>query len=1466
MQDFHPLIAEWFRGRFARPTACQLEAWPRIRAGRDVLVSAPTGSGKTLAAFLICLDRLVAVGMDGRLDDRIDVVYVSPLKALSNDIGKNLETPLAEIEALAADHGLPAPGIRTAVRTGDTPAWERERMVRRPPHILVTTPESLFILLTAERSRTALCRTRTVIVDEIHALVDDKRGSHLALTLARLDDLVMKAGGGRLQRVGLSATVRPIEDVARFLHGSDPTERLKPEARSPMPVVDVLDSGHRRQLDLAVEVPRDELGVVASNEMWAEIYGRLAELILGHRTTLVFVNTRRLSERVAHHLAQRLGDEAVLAHHGSLSRRLRQTAESRLRAGRLRAVVATASLELGIDIGTVDLVCQIGSPRSIAVTLQRVGRSGHQVDMPDDPHVPKGRLFATTRDELIECAALVRAIRHGRLDRLAIPDWPVDVLAQQLVAACACESWRVDDLFDLVRGAAPYAALPRTAFDAVVDMLADGITTSRGRRGAHLHFDRVNGTLSGRRGARLAAITGGGAIPDNANYLVVAEPEQTTVGTVDEDFAVESMSGDIFLLGTTSWRIRRVESGRLRVEDAHGAAPSLPFWRGEAPGRTTELSEEVSRLRERIAEALSSAGQTPDAETRVLTMLREGCGLDRAAAEQAVAYVRAGVGGLGVLPTDRCVVAERFFDEAGGMQLIVHAPFGARINRAWGLALRKRFCRSFNFELQAAATDNGIVISLAEQHSFPLEVIFQFLNADTVEAVLTQAMLPSPMFGARWRWNASRALAVLRFAGGRKVPPPIQRMRSDDLLASVFPDQVACQENLTGDIRIPDHPLVNETIRDCLHEAMDLDGLRAVLAGIERGAIRTRAIDTAEPSPFCHEILNANPYAFLDDAPFEERRARAVQLRRTLGTDLGEIGALDATAIATVADVSWPVVRDADELHDALLTLVAVPPVREWAVWFGSLVAARRAGALRVGDTMLWVPTERLGLIRCLYPEGTLEPPLPEIGQPRPDGREAAVRELLSGWLESTGPDTAGALAARLGVSGDLVEAGLARLEGEGQVLRGRFTSRGAPGGAAAGVEWCNRRVLARIHRLTVGRLRREIEPVSSADFVRFLHRWQHLAPGTTLHGTDGLLQILRQLQGYEISGASLEREVLARRVSRYDPELLDRLCLSGEVMWGRLSPHPAFESPTSITPPSRTADGEVLAATTGARPKRVRPTRVAPVTVFLRADADWLLACAGRRETGRDAAVLSHPAREVLDALTTRGASFLAELVRATGRLASEVEDGLWELVAAGLVTADGFDNLRALVDPKRRRGEGRGRAARPRHAAGRWALLDEPDLPQPAGEPVGDAAPARHDEVVARFASQMLDRWGVVFRDLMARETLAPSWRELLAALRRMEASGEIRGGRFVAGFVGEQFARPDAVELLRVVRREGPSARSLSVPAADPLNLTGIVLPGPRVSALSGGLVELLPAVDVDDASVPRDTRSETSIQSA
>jgi ATP-dependent Lhr-like helicase len=1208
-----------------------------------------------------------------------------------------------------------------------------------------------------------LCTARAVIVDEIHAVVDDKRGSHLALSLARLDRLA----GRRLQRIGLSATVKPIETVARFL--GDETR--------------ILSMGHRREMDLFVEVPKSELGAVASNEMWDEIYDRLAELIRTRRTTLVFVNTRRLAERVAHHLSERLGAGVVLPHHGSLSRSLRLDSEARLKRGELRAVVATASLELGIDIGSVDLVCQIGSPRAIGVALQRIGRSGHWVGAK-----PEGRLFATTRDELIECAALVRAIRTGELDELQIPEAPLDVLAQQIVAAAACEDFTEDDLFALVRSAYPYRALARKDFDAIIEMLSEGIAGAWGRRGAFLHRDQVNAQVRGRRGARLAAITSGGAIPDNANYQVIAEPEGVVVGTLDEDFAVESLAGDIFLLGTTSWRIRRIETGRVRVEDAHGAAPSIPFWNGEAPGRTLELSREVSRLREHTVDRGSA-----DA---VEFLIRE-CGLDRMGAEQAAEYVLAGRAGLGALPSQHTVIAERFFDEAGGMQLVLHAPFGARINRAWGLALRKRFCRSFNLELQAAATDNGIVISLSEQHAFPLEIIFEFLRVETVENVLTQALLDAPMFTARWRWNASRALAVLRFRGGRRTPPPILRMQSDDLLAAVFPDQAACAENLTGEIRIPDHPLVSETISNCLREAMDLDGLKSLLAGMQSGSVKTIAVDTAEPSPFSHEILNSNPYAYLDDAPLEERRARAVQLRRTLHTDMAQgVGALDAAAIAEVAAESWPVVRNADELHDALLTLSTLPITPEWQLFYNELESAGRATRLMTDGAVFWVPAERLEVARLVYPDAILHPRIEPVGQIKdmPLDRESSAAYILRGWFESSGPMTVSAMATKLAMPRELVEAALARIESEGQVLRGNFT-------AGSEQEWCNRRVLARIHRLTLGRLRREIEPVSTADFLRFLSRWQHLARGAQLHGVDGLLQVIRQLQGYEISAAAWESEVLTRRIVRYTPELLDQLCLSGEVMWGRLSPHPAFD-----------AD----------EPRRVRPTRAAPIALFLRQDVEWLAAT-----RGPGLPVLSHATGEILTALEKRGASFFAELVRATGRLPSEVEDGLWELVAAGLVTADAFENLRSLVDPKRRRGEGRGRLARPRHAAGRWALMNRETSGAENAEP---------------FARQLLLRWGVVFRDLTARESLSPPWRDLLVALRRLEARGEVRGGRFVSGFVGEQFATPEAVDLLRVVRRSAPAAEEV-ISTADPLNLSGILLPGARIHPLSGGEVRLL-----------------------
>ncbi len=1342
MDRFHPLVARWFTSRYGEPTEPQRRGWPVIAAGDDLLLCAPTGSGKTLAAFTICLDDLVRRAQRGELPDAALVLYVSPLKALSNDVRKNLEAPLQELMHAALEQGIPLDTIRTAVRTGDTSQAQRVRMLRTPPHVLVTTPESLFILLTAQRSQTLFETVKTVVVDEIHAMAGNKRGAHLALTLARLDALVERAGGKRPQRIGLSATIRPLEPVAQF---------LSPHAR-------IVDVGSRRAMSLCVEVPREELGSVASTSMWDDIYDRVAELVRAHRTTLVFVGTRRMSERAAFALTQRLGEGVLMPHHGSLSREARFEAERRLRAGELRAVVATASLELGIDIGSVDLVVQLGTPRSIAVALQRVGRSGHWIGAQ-----PKGTLFATTRDELIECAALVRALRGGAMDALVIPSAPLDILAQQLVAACAQVEWRSDDLYALVRSTYSYRDLSRDDFERVIAILADGIATSRGRSGTYLHYDRVNGRLRARRGARLAAITCGGAIPDNANYSVVAEPEGQTVGTLDEDFAIESMAGDIFLLGTNSWRIRKIEAGVVRVEDAGGAPPTIPFWNGEGLGRTVELSRELGDVRERIADG--DAAQARE-------FLERECGLDAAGSAQAVAYARAGSVALGATPAQRTVVAERFFDESGGMQLVIHAPFGARINRAWALALRKRFCRSFNLELQAAATDNGFILSLTDQHAFPLEIVFEFVKSASARDVLTQALLPAPMFAARWRWNATRSLAILRRRGGRKVPPNILRMRADDLLAATFPDQAACAENLTGPIRIPDHVLVRETIDNCLREAMDLDGLLATLQALERGEIRTLAIDTPEPSPFSHEILNANPYAFLDDAPLEERRARAVQLRRTLPD---EQGVLDDAAIAQAACEVWPLVRDADELHDALMTLVVLPPAPAWESWFGRLEADRRATTISAHALRFWVGTERLEVAARAYPQDGAPPDLP------------AVREVLRGWLECSGPATAPELAERLALSCEAVEAALLALESEGQVLRGRFRASGV-----CAQEWCNRRVLARIHRLTIGRLRREIEPVSVAEYLRFLYRWQHVAPACRLFGIDGTLQIVRQLEGYEAPAPVWESQILPARVAGYKPEFLDRLCYSGDVMWGRLSPHPALEP--------------------DAHARRVRPTRRAPIALFLRESAEDLVTSA----KPSDETALSPVARDVLAAIERLGAPFFNDILRGLKHLPSSVEEALWELVAAGCVTADGFDALRSLADSKRRLGQA-GARARPRSSSGRWTLLR-----------------AQRERVDPEsFARRLLQRWGVVCRDLTARESLAPPWRDVAAALRRFESRGEVRGGRFIAGVGGEQFALPEALDALRAARRT-PVDQEVRAGDYDPLSLTASILPIQRESA--------------------------------
>jgi ATP-dependent helicase Lhr and Lhr-like helicase len=1412
----HPVVREWFLTRLGKPTEPQEQGWPHILRGSTTLISAPTGSGKTLAAFLACIDRLVRKAIAGELQERTEILYISPLKALGNDIKTNLEIPLGEIQNLAIERGFLMPEIRAAVRTGDTLMPERRAMLHRPPHILVTTPESLYILLTAEKSREILKSVHAVIVDEIHAVADDKRGSHLALSLERLEALTLRPP----LRIGLSATQKPIEVIAHFLTGGRPD-----------PVI--VQIGHQRQIDIAVEVPASELGPIASHEVWDEIYGRVAQLVRQHRSTLVFVNTRRLAERVAHHLAERLGIEAVATHHGSLSRKLRLAAEKKLKAGEVQVLVATASLELGIDIGSVDLVCQIGSTRSISVAWQRIGRAGHWRGA-----IPKGRIFATTRDELVESAALVHAMHRGHLDSIAIPQAPLDVLSQQIVAMCACEEWGEDDLFAAVRRAYPYRDLPRANFDSIIEMLSEGISARRGRYGAYLLRDRVNKRLHGRRGARLTAITSGGAIPDNAVYSVIAEPDGTSVGTVDEDFAVESLRGDIMLLGNTSWRIRRVQNGRVLVEDAHGAAPTIPFWRGEAPARTAELSEQVAHLRGKVDEL--SRDLKPGMDVRVspqagtaLDWLQAECSLDQSGAEQLLEHIITGRAVLGVVPTQSTIVAERFFDESGGMQLVIHAPFGGRVNKAWGLALRKRFCRSFNLELQAAATDDGINISLAEQHSFPLADVFRFLHPSSVAEVLEQAVLASPIFTVRWRWDASRALILQRFHGGKKVAPQLQRMRADDLLASVFPDAAACPENLDAQPRVPDHPLVNEVMRDALTEAMDVEGLKDVIARVLSGEIRCIAVDTPIPSQFSHEILNANPFAYLDDAPLEERRARAVEMRRMLPESvLSEVGKLDADAIAEVRAQAWPDVRDANELHDVLQTLIALPqidspsdtqslfPMEEsvrashpnWRPCFDSLVAQRRASSASHSGHRYWVAAERVKSFTQLFPGAAFEDSIGDV-EPQAPSREDAFRLLVTGWLEHSGPVTAHQLAALFHLPQSAIDAALLQIEARGAVLRGKFTDP-----STAETEWCERRLLARIHRLTLGRLRREIEPVTAAQFMRWLFRWQHVAPSTQLLGERGTLEALRQLQGYEAPANAWEHQILAPRIAGYDPKTLDQLCLSGAVGWRRLSPHPALLGDFSE------------------RSRRVTPTSVAPMSFFSRDDADWM-SFPSHELSAADHPGLSLGAKEVLQFLKTRGASFFADIVRSTRRLKSEVETALWELVAVGFITADGFDNLRALIDPKRRAGQGSGRNTRPRDSVGRWSMIFPEDH-------------ADHAAQMEAICWMLLKRYGVVFRELLTRESILPRWREVLIALRRLEDRGDIRGGRFVGNFIGEQFALSIAVESLRAFRSEPPSREIITISAADPLNLVGILVPGEKVPAISGRFVKFQDGIAIDD----------------
>ncbi len=1386
LDPFHPAVAAWFARTFDAPTLAQERAWPALRSGQHVLVAAPTGSGKTFAAFLAAIDQLVKEGLESTLPDETRIVYVSPLKALSNDIQRNLDAPLQGIREELAALNLPDVAIRAVVRTGDTSQAERAGMRRKPPHIVVTTPESLYILLGSQSGRDMLATCRTVIVDEIHAIAGNKRGAHLALSLERLQALAEHS----LTRVGLSATQKPIQEVARFLVGGNGRD-----ARG----CTIIDGGHARSRNLQLELPSAPLEAVMSGETWTEIYDRLAELIREHRTTLVFVNTRRLTERVARHLSERLDEKNVAAHHGSLSKERRLDAEQRLKRGELKVLVATASLELGIDIGDVDLVCQIGSTRSINAFLQRVGRAGHSVG-----GISKGRLFPLSRDELVECAALLDAVRRGELDRLRIPQNALDVLAQQITAEVAAREWDEHGLYDLMRAAYPYRELRREEFDECVRMLAEGFSTRRGRRGALLHHDSVNETLRPRKGARLTALTSGGAIPDNADYKVMLEPEGHLVGTVNEDFAVESLQGDVFQLGNTSFRILRVERGTVRVEDAHGQPPSIPFWLGEAPGRTEELSAAVSTLRTEIERRLGEPGAA-------IRWLIDTVGLDEAAALQVVQYLRAGRAALGCLPSLDTVVFERFFDESGGMQMVIHSTFGSRINRAWGLSLRKRFCRTFNFELQAAATEDHIVLSLTHAHSFDLAEASRYLHSNSARAVLIQALCAAPMFAVRWRWDAGISLALPRYRGGKKIPPQIARMNAEDLLASVFPDQVACAENLPGEIEVPDHPLVQQTIRDCLEDAMDIDGFEAVLRRLESGDIRVVARDLTEPSPLALEALNARPYAYLDDAPLEERRTQAVMSRRWLDPEsAADIGKLDPEAIIRVRAEAWPDAATPDELHDALLWLTFLTDEERrrnpaWPPLMDALAEQGRVAKVSWERAVVWIAAERSALFQRLPPS------------------DEALVEIVRGRLEGLGPVTASGIAESLALPASRIDIALAALEAEGFAMRGRFEPSAGQdaAGPATGVaglaeeEWCERRLLARIHRYTVKRLRAEIEPVQARDFLRFLCEWQRVLPAARMQGADAVAAVLTQLEGFEAPAGAWETEIIPSRMAEYEPQWLDEHCRAGRFIWTRLA---------ARTSPAAGADAE--------RGRGASPVRSTPITLLARRNVPLWAAFTDLS----DAPALTSRAEIVAEFIREHGASFFDEIAEHVGMLPVEVEDALAELVALGVVNSDSFAGLRVLLLPSGRRGKAISHGARRRRRlalfgmadAGRWALVRR--------SPPGSAN--RGDAAVEHIVRTLLRRWGVIFWKLLGREAdWLPPWRDMLMCCRRLEARGEIRGGRFVAGFSGEQYATPEAIGLLRDVRRKPRAHEYVSLSAADPLNLIGIITPGARLPSLAG-----------------------------
>ncbi len=1450
LTQFHPASRDWFSTQFGEPTEAQAQAWPAIKAGRHTLISAPTGSGKTLAAFYAAIDELLVRGLKRQLSPGVQILYVSPLKALSNDIHKNLETPLRGIAENLRKSGKGPVDITIAVRTGDTPASERQKMAKQPPHILVTTPESLYLLLTSASGRAMLANVSTLIVDEIHAMLGDKRGSHLALSIERLQALVLKNSGQQLQRIGLSATQRPIEMVAKYLVGN---------SNCVDGVVDceIVDAGFRREMDIRLEVPGSPLSALMSNEVWEELYKRLVTLIENHQTTLVFVNTRRLSERLALALSERLGEDAVCSHHGSMSKELRFDAEQRLKAGSLKVLVATASMELGIDIGSVDLVVQFSSPKSIATFLQRVGRSGHSIH-----GTPKGILFPLTRDDLVESAALLHSLREGNLDCIVMPQKPLDILSQQIVAEVSSQShdqagqtgelfdqqeggWSIDALFELFRNAYSYRNLGREEFDTVVKMLAEGYTSRRGRRGTHLHHDAINNRLRARRGANLIALTNGGAIPDMFDYQVVLDPEDIVVGSLNEDFALEALPGDVFTLGTHSWQMLRIDGLKVRVRDAQGMQPTIPFWFGEGLGRTRELSEAVSKLRQTIADLLIN-----DSANAAVQWLVDSANLPREGATQLVEYLQTGMQALGEMPTRTAIVMERFFDEVGDMHVVIHSPFGSRINRGWGLALRKRFCKSFNFELQAAANEDSIVISLGSIHSFPLDDVFKYLQSTTVRDVLIQALLDAPMFEVRWRWNATRSLAIQRNRNGKRVPPQFQRMDAEDLVAHVFPDQIACAENITGRREVPEHPLIDQTIHDCLTEAMDIEELTELIADIEQGKLTLIAKDLREPSPFAQEIINARPYAFLDDAPFEERRTNAIRNRSW--ADPGEakdFSLLDEEAITRVREEAWPYVNNVEEMHDALFSLGYMSKQEfeantEYCRWHQALLDSGRILNLNQLPNELWIATEKLGCFIAVFPE--LEPlrsapDIPDFVFEHEWDRQDALREIVRARLEGLGPIRAQQIADELSVDVAAIDLALVALEVEGFAFQGQFTqaARKLLADGPAVVEWCERRLLQRIHRYTIDAHRKSIKPVSLQTYTEFLFDTHQLVavpdPAAKdsldreprLDGQTRLQNSLALLDGIAAPAASWEADLFPLRVADYDPSWLDVMCISGKMVWGR------YSLPTAAQRTQRTKS-VTRASSSG-------PIKSTPISIVSRSNLDIWQALSAEQRREADMAALSELAKRIEADLTKNGASFFDQIQQRTGLLKAQLEQGLAELVSMARITSDSFTGLRALLTPNSKKPSAHRRRGRRVmfgvEDAGRWSLLEtaKPQVEQKTNN--------RHwevldDEQLERLIGIYLQRWGVLFRGLLERELFAPPWRVLRAALRKLELRGTIRGGRFVAGVGGEQFAFPETVDALRKFKKQNEAAKLkyYSLSAIDPLNLLNLILPNRKLSRLS------------------------------